>query len=75
MYLNCISRCFPVSTPPRTVQTPLLQQPYYSSPTQHASLNLPVEPVSAMPQQSDNGVWGWIKGSDFLNKVAEKAKV
>lgn len=64
-----------MSTPPRTVQTPLLQQPYYSSPTQHASLNLPVEPVSAMPQQSDNGVWGWIKGSDFLNKVAEKAKV
>ena len=64
-----------MSVPPQTLHSPPLQQPFYSVPTQHASLNLPVESISTMPQQSESGVWGWIKGSDFLNKVAEKAKV
>lgn len=75
--MNFISSYSPVNVPPQTIQSPPLQQPFYSVPSQHASLNLPVESasVSTMPQQSESGVWGWIKGSDFLNKVAEKAKV
>jgi len=45
---------------PQTFQVQPTQQPYFIPPSQHSSLNLPVE--SAGPevaqQQSDSGVWG-----------------
>lgn len=63
----------PVNSPPQSFQ--VSPSPYYSPPTQHAALNLSIEPVDvSQPSQVDSGVWSWFKGKDFLNKVAEKAK-
>ncbi|XP_054719291.1 protein PRRC1-B-like [Uloborus diversus] len=40
------------------------------------ALSLPLDAGRDTFQQAntESGVWGWIKGKDFLNKVAEKAK-
>lgn len=57
-------------------------QPNYSYPAnsgsgdQSFSVSLPTDYYQSLPQSSSGttGVWGWFKGNDFLNKVAEKAK-
>ncbi|CAL1279055.1 unnamed protein product [Larinioides sclopetarius] len=52
-------------------------------PQQHneaLSLNMPISqesngnPVVLQEGGAEGGVWGWIKGTQFLNKVAERAK-
>lgn len=53
---------------------------YHGSQAHCSAIDLPLGDSfvssSGQPYQESNegGVWGWIKGSGFLNKVAEKAK-
>ncbi|CAN8029351.1 unnamed protein product, partial [Ixodes persulcatus] len=54
-------------------------QPATQQPASSFSLSLPTDYEQGMPHSSAGGaptagVWGWFKGNDFLNKVAEKAK-
>ncbi|XP_023241446.1 protein PRRC1-like [Centruroides sculpturatus] len=41
-----------------------------------ATVDLPIDeyPATKLSSQEGNGMWGWLKSSDLLNKVAEKAK-
>ncbi|XP_065297579.1 protein PRRC1-like isoform X2 [Dermacentor albipictus] len=50
--------------------------PQHGSGDQSFSVSLPTDYDQNLPQSSSGpaGVWGWFKGNDFLNKVAEKAK-
>ncbi|XP_050044433.1 protein PRRC1-like isoform X2 [Dermacentor andersoni] len=50
--------------------------PQHGSGDQSFSVSLPADYDQNLPQSSSGtvGVWGWFKGNDFLNKVAEKAK-
>ncbi|XP_075536288.1 protein PRRC1-like isoform X1 [Dermacentor variabilis] len=65
--------------PPQQYYT---SQPNYFYPAksgsgdQSFSVSLPTDYDQNLPQSSSGtaGVWGWFKGNDFLNKVAEKAK-
>lgn len=65
--------------PPQQYYT---SQPSYSYPAyqgsgdQSFSVSLPTDYDQHLPQSSsgNSGMWGWFKGNDFLNKVAEKAK-
>ncbi|KAL1430937.1 hypothetical protein MTO96_014362 [Rhipicephalus appendiculatus] len=58
-------------------------QPSYAYPAystgsgdQSFSVALPTDYDQNLPQSpsGNSGMWGWFKGNDFLNKVAEKAK-
>lgn len=67
---------------------PLPPQQYYTSQPSHSypaypgsgdqsfSVSLPTDYDQNLPQSpsGNSGMWGWFKGNDFLNKVAEKAK-
>lgn len=79
----------PATQQPAVAQPPPPQQ-YYTPQTNYEaytgsgdqssfSLSLPTDYEQGMPHSSAGGaptagVWGWFKGNDFLNKVAEKAK-
>lgn len=74
----------PLSVPPpeslSTIQSPP-EPSFHGSHAQCSAIDLPLGDSfvssSGQPYQESNeggGVWGWIKGSGFLNKVAEKAK-
>ncbi|PRD26949.1 UNVERIFIED_CONTAM: Protein PRRC1 [Trichonephila clavipes] len=68
--------------PPQTFQTPLpmppqSQQNLPEMGASYCSVPLPESNGGPIPLQeggSEGGMWGWIKGTQFLNKVAEKAK-
>lgn len=52
--------------------------PQHGSGDQSYAVSLPTDYDNTMMRSSsssgNDGVWGWFKGNDFLNKVAEKAK-
>lgn len=60
-----------INSPPATVTQPVST---ISIPT--ATVDLPIDeyPSIKSPSQEGNGMWGWIKNNELLNKVAEKAK-
>ncbi|XP_055940071.1 protein PRRC1-like [Argiope bruennichi] len=62
--------------PSQSYQPPPLPQQH----SEALTLNIPLSqesngnPVVLQEGSGEGGVWGWIKGTQFLNKVAEKAK-
>ncbi|GFS84616.1 protein PRRC1-B [Nephila pilipes] len=69
------------TVPPQTFQTPLppppLQQNIPEMGASYCTVPLPESNGGPFPLQeggNESGMWGWIKGTQFLNKVAEKAK-
>lgn len=78
----------PVGAQHQSQPLPLPPQQYYTSQPSHSypaypgsgdqsfSVSLPTDYDQNLPQSpsGNSGMWGWFKGNDFLNKVAEKAK-